>query len=59
MSDHAFALAAAFERCGVGAEVLPESNKETIDIGKMHVSGKECYPCAVTTGDMLKRGPLL
>ncbi|MEK7331736.1 MAG: acyl-CoA dehydratase activase-related protein, partial [Nitrospirota bacterium] len=55
MSDHAFALAAAFERCGVGAEVLPESNKETIDIGKMHVSGKECYPCAVTTGDMLKR----
>ncbi|MBI5205866.1 MAG: CoA protein activase, partial [Nitrospirae bacterium] len=55
MSDHAFALAAAFERCGVGAEVLPESDKETIETGKMHVSGKECYPCAVTTGDMLKR----
>ena len=55
MSDHAFALVAAFERCGVGAEVLPESDKETIETGKMHVSGKECYPCAVTTGDMLKR----
>lgn len=55
MADHAFALAAAFERCGVPAEVLPESDKQTIDIGKMHVSGKECYPCAVTTGDMLKK----
>ncbi|MDP2277695.1 MAG: acyl-CoA dehydratase activase-related protein, partial [Nitrospirota bacterium] len=55
MSDHAFALAAAFERCGVPAEVLPESDKEATDIGKKYVSGKECYPCAVTTGDMLKR----
>ncbi|MBI4684994.1 MAG: CoA protein activase [Nitrospirae bacterium] len=54
MSDHTFAVAAAFERCGVSAEVLPESDKQTIDIGKMYVSGKECYPCAVTTGDMLK-----
>jgi len=55
MSDHAFALAASFERCGVPSEVLPESDKKTIDIGKMYVSGKECYPCAVTTGDMLKK----
>ena len=55
MSDHAYALAAAFERCGVPAEVLPESDKESTDIGRKHVSGKECYPCAVTTGDMLKR----
>ena len=55
MSDHAFALAAAFEHSGVSAEVLPESSKDTIDTGKMYVSGKECYPCAVTTGDMLKK----
>ncbi|OGW31479.1 MAG: CoA protein activase [Nitrospirae bacterium GWF2_44_13] len=55
MADHAFALAASFERSGVPAEVLPESDKETIDIGRKYVSGKECYPCAVTTGDMLKR----
>jgi predicted CoA-substrate-specific enzyme activase len=55
MSDHAFALAASFERSGVPAEVLPDSDKETADIGRKHVSGKECYPCAVTTGDMLKR----
>ena len=33
MSDHAFAIAAAFERCGIKAEVLPESDKKTADIG--------------------------
>ncbi|MBI5640907.1 MAG: CoA protein activase [Nitrospirae bacterium] len=55
MSDHAFALAAAFEHCGIEAEVLPESSKEAVDIGKKYVSGKECYPCAVTTGDMVRK----
>jgi len=55
MSDHAFAIAAAFEHCGVNAEVLPESDKKTTDLGRKYVSGKECYPCAVTTGDMVKK----
>jgi predicted CoA-substrate-specific enzyme activase len=55
MSDHAFALAAAFERCGVDAVVLPESDKETAEVGRKYTSGKECYPCAVTTGDMIKK----
>ncbi len=55
MSDHAFALAAAFEHCGIDAEVLPESDKQTTDVGRKFVSGKECYPCTVTTGDMIKK----
>jgi predicted CoA-substrate-specific enzyme activase len=55
MADHAFALKAAFEYCGIPAEVLPESNKESVDIGRRYVSGKECYPYLVTTGDMLKK----
>jgi len=55
MSDHSFAVAAAFEYCGIAAEVLPESTSETVDIGKKYVSGKECYPCAVTTGDMVTK----
>jgi predicted CoA-substrate-specific enzyme activase len=55
MTDHALVLAAVFERCGVHAEVLPESDRESVDVGMKYVSGKECYPCAVTTGDMVKK----
>jgi predicted CoA-substrate-specific enzyme activase len=55
MADHAFALQAAFEYCGIHAEVLPESDRASVDIGRRHVSGKECYPYLVTTGDMLKK----
>jgi predicted CoA-substrate-specific enzyme activase len=55
MSDHAYALAAAFERGGLPAEVLPESDRESVDMGMRYVSGKECYPCIVTTGDMVKK----
>ncbi len=55
MSDHAYALAAAFEKAGLPSEVLPESDRETLDIGMRYVSGKECYPCLVTTGDMVKK----
>ncbi|MEO5356230.1 MAG: acyl-CoA dehydratase activase [Nitrospirae bacterium YQR-1] len=54
MSDHAYALAAAFEYSGIAAEVLPESDEESIELGRRYVSGKECYPCVVTTGDMLR-----
>ncbi len=55
MSDHAFALAAAFEHSGIESEVLPESDKQSADIGRQYVSGRECYPFTVTTGDMVKK----
>jgi len=54
MCDHSFAVAAAFKACGVDAEVFPESDEETLSWGRKFTSGKECYPCIVTTGDMLK-----
>jgi len=41
MADHSFALAAAFEKCGIPSEVLPESDKEAVDLGRRYVSGKE------------------
>ncbi len=55
MSDHAFALKAAFEYCGIPAEVLPETDADALEYGRRYVTGKECYPCTVTTGDMLKK----
>jgi len=54
MSAHAYALAAAFEACGMKAEVLPEPDEETLEWGRQWTSGKECFPCIVTTGDMVK-----
>ncbi len=55
MSDHAFGLAAAFEACGIHAEVMNVPDIDTVEIGRQYVSGKECYPCAITTGDMVKK----
>jgi predicted nucleotide-binding protein (sugar kinase/HSP70/actin superfamily) len=54
MTDHAHALAAAFRSCGVTSEMLPESDGETVRIGKQFSSGRECFPLALTTGDMVK-----
>ncbi len=54
MCDHSYALAAAFKACGVDAEVFPESDEETLTLGRRYCSGKECYPCILTTGDMVK-----
>jgi predicted CoA-substrate-specific enzyme activase len=54
MCDHSYAVAAAFKACGVESEVIPPSDEETLHWGRKFTSGKECYPCIVTTGDMVK-----
>jgi predicted nucleotide-binding protein (sugar kinase/HSP70/actin superfamily) len=54
MADHAHAVAAAFRACGVDAEVLPDSDQESVRIGREHSSGRECFPLALTTGDMIR-----
>lgn len=55
MSDHVYGIQAAFSACGIPAEVLPQSDRDSVDLGRKYVSGKECYPYLVTAGDMLKR----
>ncbi len=54
MSEHAHAICSAFRSQGISAEVMPEPDEETIYYGRMYTSGKECYPCLITTGDMIK-----
>lgn len=44
-------FAATFRGFGVDAKVL--DTYKGIDLGKEHTSGKECYPCQVTMGDIL------
>ena len=55
MCDHAFAVVAAFRNCGIDAEVLPHPTVESADLGRRFTSGKECFPCIVTTGDIVKK----
>ncbi|MBV6341626.1 acyl-CoA dehydratase activase [Candidatus Magnetobacterium casense] len=55
MSDHSYAIAAALRYSGIAAEVLPQTDAEALSLGKKHLSGKECYPCVVTTGDVIKK----
>ncbi|MEW5722552.1 MAG: acyl-CoA dehydratase activase-related protein, partial [Thermodesulfobacteriota bacterium] len=54
MTDHAYPVAAAMRGCGIEAEVLPRSDDETMRLGRQLTSGKECYPCILTTGDLVK-----
>ena len=55
MSDHCLGIAAALRSCGVAAQVLPETDAEALALARRHTSGKECHPCAMTTGDLLKK----
>ncbi len=55
MCDHAYALRAAFARYGLTAEVLDEPDELTLEYGKKFTSGKECFPCVITTGDLIKK----
>jgi len=54
MTDQALALVAAFQACGGEAESLPDSDDETLELGRRLTSGKECYPLILTTGDLAK-----
>ncbi|RKX25034.1 MAG: CoA activase, partial [Candidatus Zixiibacteriota bacterium] len=55
MCDHAYVLAAAFERFGLTAKVLDEPDELALEYGKKFTTGKECFPFVVTTGDMIKK----
>jgi predicted CoA-substrate-specific enzyme activase len=54
MGDQAYALAAACRSCDINAEVIPVANEESLELGRKHTIGKECFPCVITTGDMIK-----
>jgi predicted CoA-substrate-specific enzyme activase len=55
MDDHGFAMAAAMRANGVDGRQMPISDDDTISWGRKFTSGKECYPCLITTGDMLRQ----
>ncbi|MCP4706915.1 MAG: CoA activase, partial [candidate division Zixibacteria bacterium] len=55
MCDHAYAVRASFERCGMNAVVMDDPDDQSLYYGKKFTSGKECFPCVVTTGDMIRQ----
>ena len=55
MGDAAFAMAAAFRAMGQPADVLPLADQDSLQLGRRFTTGKECLPCIVTTGDMLRK----
>jgi len=54
MGDCSYGVAACFRAYGQPAEVMPIADESTLLQGRQFTSGKECLPCAITTGDMLK-----
>jgi predicted nucleotide-binding protein (sugar kinase/HSP70/actin superfamily) len=54
MCEHAELFAAAMRHCGLDAEALPETDARSLELGRKHTGGRECYPAALTTGDLLR-----
>ena len=46
-----YLLAATFRGFGIQSRVI--ETYKGLDLGKEYTSGKECYPCQITTGDIL------
>ncbi|MBM4311035.1 MAG: CoA activase [Deltaproteobacteria bacterium] len=55
MDDHSRTLVAAMRHNGLQAEALPMSDEQSLEIGRRYTSGKECYPCILTTGDIVRK----
>ena len=54
MSDHAIAIRGALRHHRIGCVVLPPPDAETIAIGLDLCRGRECLPCFLATGDIVR-----
>ncbi|RPI10367.1 MAG: hypothetical protein EHM63_03240 [Actinobacteria bacterium] len=50
----AVAFAAAFRSAGFDADVCPDGDARTLELGSAHTSGEECLPARTTLGNFLK-----
>jgi len=55
MADHGHVLGAAMRGYGIPAVAMPMSDEESLNVGRKFTSGRECYPCIITTGDIVKQ----
>lgn len=54
MSDHVVAFSGALDYFGIPCSVLPPPDDETLAIGLDLCRGRECLPCFLSTGDMIR-----
>jgi predicted nucleotide-binding protein (sugar kinase/HSP70/actin superfamily) len=54
MSDHVVAVRGALRHHGIECEVLPPPDDETLAIGLDLCRGRECLPCFLATGDVIR-----
>ncbi len=54
MGDASHAMAACLRSYGQPAEVMPIADERALMAGRAYTTGKECLPCAITSGEMLK-----
>ncbi|MFC1676791.1 acyl-CoA dehydratase activase [Planctomycetota bacterium] len=54
MSDCSYGIAAAIRAYGHKCEAIALADEASLLEGRRYTTGKECLPCAITTGDMLK-----
>jgi predicted nucleotide-binding protein (sugar kinase/HSP70/actin superfamily) len=54
MTDHVHVLMAALRHHGIESEVLPPPDAESLAIGLDLCRGRECLPCFLATGDVLR-----
>ncbi len=55
MDDHGRMMAAVLRANGIDAEALPVSDQQSLELGRQFTTGRECYPCILTTGDIVKK----
>lgn len=53
-SDHAYAYAGALRAAGCSAEVLPSTDKRSLELARKYASGNECHPFLTILGDLLR-----
>ena len=54
MSDCSYGMAACFRAYGQPAHVMDVADQSILAHARQFTSGKECLPCAITAGEMLK-----
>jgi len=55
MADHGRVLVAAMRNRGIRSVTMPMADEESLAIGRKFTTGRECYPCIITTGDIVKQ----